>query len=181
MRSVETLDSIEGNSKCYTSNTIQEKCYTTDLLSDCGGETKVNNAGAPGWLSRLSVGLLISAQVTISGLWDWALHWTPCWVRGLLKIPPLSPSLPHVLSLLLYFFKDFIYLFMRDREREREREAGTQAEGEAGSMQGARRGTQSWVSRIMPWAEDGTKRLSHPGCPAWIDFNGINFYYKLKI
>ena len=42
-----------------------------------------------------------------------------------------------------FFFKDFIYLFMRDterqtqREREREREAETQAEGEAGSTQGA--------------------------------------------
>ena len=34
------------------------------------------------------------------------------------------------------FFKDFIYLFMRNRER-REREAETQAEGEEGSMQGA--------------------------------------------
>ena len=33
----------------------------------------------------------------------------------------------------LIFFKDFIYLFMRDTEREAE----TQAEGEAGSMQGA--------------------------------------------
>ena len=33
------------------------------------------------------------------------------------------------------FFKDFIYLFMRDTECERETE--TQAEGEAGSMQGA--------------------------------------------
>ena len=31
------------------------------------------------------------------------------------------------------FFKDFIYLFMRDTQREAE----TQAEGEAGSMQGA--------------------------------------------
>ena len=30
------------------------------------------------------------------------------------------------------FFKDFIYLFMRDTQREAE----TQAEGEAGSMQG---------------------------------------------
>ena len=36
------------------------------------------------------------------------------------------------------FFKDFIYPFMRDRERERERGRDTtQAEGEAGSMQGA--------------------------------------------
>ena len=31
------------------------------------------------------------------------------------------------------FFKDFIYLFMRDPERE----ADTQAEGEAGSLRGA--------------------------------------------
>ena len=34
------------------------------------------------------------------------------------------------------FFKDYIYLFMRDTEREAE----TQAVGEAGSLQGARRG-----------------------------------------
>ena len=37
----------------------------------------------------------------------------------------------------------------------RDTEAETQAEGEAGSMQGARRGTQSQVSRIRPWAEGG--------------------------
>ena len=35
--------------------------------------------------------------------------------------------------ILLLFFKDFIYLFMRDTERDPE----TQAEGEAGSMRGA--------------------------------------------
>ena len=46
-------------------------------------------------------------------------------------------------------FKDFIYLFMRDTEREAE----TQAEGEAGSMQGVCRGTRSWDSRVTPWAE----------------------------
>ena len=50
------------------------------------------------------------------------------------------------------------------RETQREREAETQAEGEAGSMQGARLGTRSQVSRITPWAEGGTKPLSHPGC-----------------
>ena len=62
----------------------------------------------------------------------------------------------------IYFIlKDFIYLFMRNRERE----VGTQAEGEAGSMQGAQGGTRPWVSRIMPWAEGGAKQLSHPGCP----------------
>ena len=43
--------------------------------------------------------------------------------------------------------------------------AETQAEGEAGSMQGARCGTRSWVSRIMPWAKGRTKPLSHLGRP----------------
>ena len=32
--------------------------------------------------------------------------------------------------------------------------AETQAEREAGSMQGARSGTRSWDSRIAPWAKD---------------------------
>ena len=51
----------------------------------------------------------------------------------------------------IYFiFKDFIYSFRREREKAREREAETQAEGEAGSMQGARCGTQSWDHGIMP-------------------------------
>ena len=50
-------------------------------------------------------------------------------------------------------------------DTQREREAETQAEGEAGSMQGARHGTQSWVPRIMPWVEGGVKPLSHWGCP----------------
>ena len=49
--------------------------------------------------------------------------------------------------------------------RDTEREAETQAEGEAGSMQGARCGTWSWVCRITPWAKGGTKLLSHRGCP----------------
>ena len=39
-----------------------------------------------------------------------------------------------VILTVLFFLKDFIYLFMRDTEKEREAE--TQAEGEAGSMQG---------------------------------------------
>ena len=50
--------------------------------------------------------------------------------------------------------------------RERERERQRQAEGEAGSMQGARHGTRSWVSRITPQAEGGAKPLSHWGCPS---------------
>ena len=39
----------------------------------------------------------------------------------------------------LFFFKDFIFIYPRDTQREAE----TQAEGEAGSLQGARRGTGS--------------------------------------
>ena len=54
---------------------------------------------------------------------------------------------------------------MREREREREREAETQAEGEAGSMQGARCGTQSRDSRITPWAEGRYSTSESPRCP----------------
>ena len=72
-----------------------------------------------------------------------------------------------------FFFKDFIYLFMtdthrlreRERDKENEREAGTQAEGEAGSMQGAWHGTPFRVPRITPCTEGGAKPLRHPGCP----------------
>ena len=60
------------------------------------------------------------------------------------------------------FFLMF-YLFIH--ERHTEREAETQPEGEAGSLQGARPGTQSCVSRITPWAEGSAKPLSHLGCP----------------
>ena len=38
----------------------------------------------------------------------------------------------YIFFLSFFFFKDFIYLFMRDTQREAE----TQAEGEAGSTQG---------------------------------------------
>ena len=57
---------------------------------------------------------------------------------------PLShPGIP---ILLFFFFKDFIYLFMRDTEREAE----TLAEGEAGSMQGAGCRTRSQDPGITP-------------------------------
>ena len=54
---------------------------------------------------------------------------------------------------------------MRDRER------GWGAEGQAGSMQGARHGTQSRVSRTTPWAEGDAKPLGHQGCPGLYHFN----------
>ena len=53
--------------------------------------------------------------------------------------------------------------------RNREREAETQAEGESGSMQEARCGTRSQVSRITPWAECGAKLLRHLSCPKIFD------------
>ena len=96
----------------------------------------------------------------------------------------LGPSISvlEIQPLFFFFlFKDFIYLLMRDTQRERE--AKTQAEGEAGSMQGARHGTRSWVSRITPWAEGGAKPLSHSGCPkmqiliqkVWVDVKILHF------
>ena len=65
---------------------------------------------------------------------------------------------------IFYYFLKRFYLFIHERqreterERERETETETQAEGEAGSMQGARHGTQSQVSRIMPRAEGALNR-----------------------
>ena len=63
----------------------------------------------------------------------------------------------------------FIYLFERlylfIHERYRRREAETKAEGEAGSVQGARCETPSRVSRITPEAAGGAKPLHHQGCP----------------
>ena len=50
----------------------------------------------------------------------------------------------NVFKFFVHFFKDFIYLFMRDTQREAE----TQAEGEANSIQGARCGTRSQDSGI---------------------------------
>ena len=58
----------------------------------------MNVSRAPDWLSQLSVGLLISAQVMISGSRDQAPCWTPYWAQSLLKI--LSLSLPLTLPLL---------------------------------------------------------------------------------
>ena len=62
---------------------------------------------------------------------------------------------------------------MTDTHRERERGAKTQAEGEAGSMQGAGPGSRSRDSGVTPWAEGGAKPLSHLGGPK-------RFYNKMK-
>ena len=49
--------------------------------------------------------------------------------------------------------------------RDTEKEAETQAEGEAGSSQGARCETWSQDPGITPWAEGSTNSLHHPECP----------------
>ena len=51
------------------------------------------------------------------------------------------------------------------------REAETQAEGEAGSMPGAPRGTRSWDPRIMPWAIGRRETTEPPGIPKMDRFN----------
>ena len=54
------------------------------------------------------------------------------------------------------------------RDTERERGAETQAEGEAGPMQGALCGTRSRDPGTLgqrPGSKAGTKLLSHPGIP----------------
>ena len=75
-----------------------------------------------------------------------------------------------MITFLSFFFLKIIYVFIHETQREREKEAETQAEGEAGSMQEARRGTLSLVSRIMPWAEGSTKPLGTPGAAPMITF-----------
>ena len=67
--------------------------------------------------------------------------------------------------ILFYFIFLIFYLFIHDSHTHTEREAETQAEGEAGSMQGAQRGTLSQDPRVTPWAKGGAKLLSNPGLP----------------
>ena len=69
-----------------------------------------------------------------------------------------------IIYLFIYLFIYLsIYLSMRDPEKKRQR----QAEGEAGSTQGARRGTGSRVSMgSHAGPKASAKPLSHRGCPA---------------
>ena len=59
--------------------------------------------------------------------------------------------------IVLSFFKDFIYSFMRDTE--------TQAAGEAGSMQGAQCGTGSQIPGSGPEAKADTQTTEPPRRP----------------
>ena len=69
-------------------------------------------------------------------------------------------ELNELVSFFFFFLRLLIYLFMRPRERGRDT-----AEGEAGSMQGARRGTRSRDPRVMPSAKAEASPLSPPGVP----------------
>ena len=66
--------------------------------------------------------------------WGLLRVFCPVGLWGLVRPSEAHPLLPSSKSS-FFFFKYFIYLFVRETEAE------TQAEGEAGSMQGARRGT----------------------------------------
>ena len=57
--------------------------------------------------------------------------------------------------------------------RDTQREAETQSEGEAGSMQAARCGTQSRVSRITPWAEGSRSPAEPPRRPTRFVFKRL--------
>jgi len=72
------------------------RCYS---LLPLAWPCLLNPVGVPGWLSRLSVWLLTSAQVVVSGSWDQAPCRALCsaWSR-LLPLPP--PACPCALSLL---------------------------------------------------------------------------------
>ena len=65
------------------------------------------------------------------------------------------------------------------KDTETEREAETQAEGEAGSMQGARCGTRSRVSMIMPWAEGRCSTAEPPRDPPKIQFFVVEHFQML--
>ena len=87
---------------------------------------------------------------------------SPSFMKSSLKIPAR-------VLFNLFFFKDFIDLFMRDTERERQAE--TQAEGEAGSMQGARVELDPGSPGSGPGLNSGgAKLLNHPGCPCTVLF-----------
>ena len=108
----------------------------------------------------------------------------PSWLLGLSKMgedgglgvvctyfsTPRSLVYKHAIGIrhFIFYFCFVKILFIHEGHREKERGGRgteTQAEGEAGSRQGARCATRSRDSRITPWAEGSTKPLSHPAYP----------------
>ena len=64
-------------------------------------------------------------------------------------------------AIILFFFFKILFI----HERERERKAEIQAEGEAGSMQGADAGLNPGILESRPGLKADTQLLSHPGAP----------------
>ena len=54
--------------------------------------------------------------------------------------------------------------------RDTKKEAETQAEGEAGPMQGAGWGLDPGTPGSRPEPKADAQPLSHPGIPVWLDF-----------
>ena len=75
-------------------------------IKDCLVVLKINQSGVPGWLSRLSIQLLISGQVLISRSWDQPLHWAPCWAWCLLTKREKGKN---KLIILYALFYDFLF------------------------------------------------------------------------
>ena len=61
------------------------------------------------------------------------------------------------------------------------REAETQAEGEAGSLQGARRGTRSRDPGSHPEPKADAQPLSHPGAPGRYLLEDKSFDHQVKV
>ena len=83
----------------------------------------------------------------------------------------------------MIFLKDFIFLFMRHTHTHTHiyTEAETQAEGETGSVQGARHGTQSRDPRITSRAK-GRCPIIEPPRHSWVfTSNGIIWVFVLLL
>ena len=66
-------------------------------------------------------------------------------------------------SWIFFFFLKILFIYSWEIHTQREAEA--QAEGEAGSMQGAQYGARSWDSRITPWAGGRCQTTEPPRDP----------------
>ena len=88
---------IEGSSNTTQKAPHDDEFYASTWLGSGAhlfGQGVAVKIGAPGWLSRLSIRILISAQAVISWLWDRAPHQALHWAWSLLGILSPSPSAP---------------------------------------------------------------------------------------
>ena len=128
------------------------------------------HAGSPTWDSIPGPQDHASGQKQTLNLWATrAVQYWVFWSKLILAhIPTWFFPLTKFTWVLHIPFFFFLILFIYSWETHRERGRETQAEGEAGSMQGAQRGTPSQVSRITPWAEGSATPLRHLGYPVLV-------------